>query len=989
MRQASARSTDRKPARRGTVAHRQAALLRLAVDLVAATDEAQVCQRLVDGLHDEALGYDFLGAFLLDDTGDRVLRASIGWPDVPKAWRVHPGQGLSERAVKDAKLHYTPVVTGELSYLASLNSGSEVDVPLHIDGEVIGVLVVESAEPNAFTQSDFKVLSAVADFASLAIGRARLLVSERRRADEQKALLDTMADLSSERELSKLLQAVIERAVTLLGVTGGELAIYDEQARELVVVASHHIGKDSTGVRLGLGEGAMGTVAVTHEPLIIPEYDEWSGRSRSYSDVRSTVRAVMAAPLLIGKRLVGAIASVHSDPERQFGPDDLRLLNLFAPQAAIAIENARLYTEAQRQKEYFETVVTNSPVAIVTLETNGRITSFNPAFERLFGYSQEEGIGHDLDELINTAETQAEAKAYTTQATHRTARGIGKRRRKDGSLLDVELAGVPVAVEGKNVGIMALYHDVTDLLSAKREAESANQAKSRFLANMSHELRTPLNAIIGYSEMLKEDAEENGDTGYIADLLKIRSSGKHLLALINDVLDLSKIEAGKMELYIETFDVRSTIDDVVTTVEPLIAQNGNKLEVSCTAALGAMRADMIKVRQTLLNLLSNASKFTDHGTVRLDVTREHSMERGADEYVFRVADTGIGMTPEQQGKLFEAFSQAEASTTRRFGGTGLGLAISRRFCEMMGGTITVESEHGRGSTFTVRLPATVDESPVAEATAPASTAASAAAARAGRVLVIDDEASVRTIMRRFLLREGLSVDEAASGEAGLQMARETRPDAITLDVMMPGMDGWSVLAALKADPELCDVPVIMLTIVDDKRMGFSLGASEYLTKPIDREQLRRVLAKYRHGGEHGSVLVVEDDPAASELLRRTLEGEGWKVTVTRNGREALEQMDREEPALILLDLMMPEMDGFEFLSEIRSLPRASTVPVIVVTAKELTSAERAQLNGQVTTVLQKGNHSRDELLSEIASQLGNRIRRAATNQQDQHNPETR
>ncbi|HEV2591075.1 MAG TPA: GAF domain-containing protein, partial [Gaiellaceae bacterium] len=514
--------------------------LRLAVEVAAATDEAQVCQRVVDGLHDEALGYDFLGVFLLDQTGDRVLRASIGWPDVPKVWRVHPGQGLSERALQDAKLHYTPMVTRERSYLPSLNTGSEVDVPLHVDGEIIGVLVVESTEPNAFTTSDFKVLAAVADFASLAIGRARLLVSERRRADEQKALLDTMADLSSERELSKLLQAVLERAVTLLGVTGGELAIYDEQAHELVVVASHHIGKDSTGVRLGLGEGAMGTVAVTHEPLIIPEYDEWVGRSGKYSDVRSTVRAVMAAPLMIGRRLVGAIASVHSDPERQFGADDLRLLNLFAPQAAIAIENARLYTEAQRQKEYFEAVVVNSPVAIVTLETNGRITSFNPAFERLFGYSQAEGVGRDLDELINTEETRAEAKAYTSQATHRTAKGIGKRRRKDGSLLDVELAGVPVTVEGKNVGIMALYHDVTDLLSAKREAESANQAKSRFLANMSHELRTPLNAIIGYSEMLKEDAEENGDTEYVPDLVKIRSSGKHLLALINDVLDLSK-----------------------------------------------------------------------------------------------------------------------------------------------------------------------------------------------------------------------------------------------------------------------------------------------------------------------------------------------------------------------------------------------------------------------------------------------------------------
>ncbi|MEO9115433.1 MAG: response regulator [Gemmatimonadaceae bacterium] len=961
--------------RRGTVAHRQAALLRLAVDVVAATDEAQVCQRLVDGLHDEALGYDFLGAFLLDETGDRVLRASMGWPDVPKNWRVHPGQGLSERAVKDAKLHYTPMVTRETNYLASLNSGSEVDIPLHIDGEVIGVLVVESNEPNAFTPSDFKVLTAVADFASLAIGRARLLLSERRRADEQKALLDTMADLSSERELSKLLQAVLERAVTLLDVTGGELAIFDEQAQQLVIVASHHIGKDSTGVRLGLGEGAMGTVAVTHEPLIIPEYDEWSGRSRSYSDVRSTVRAVMAAPLLIGKRLVGAIASVHSDPERQFGAADLRLLNLFAPQAAIAIENARLYTEAQRQKEYFETVVVNSPVAIVTLETNGRITSFNPAFEKLFGYSQEEGVGRNLDELINTEETKAEALAYTSQATSHTARGIGKRRRKDGSLLDVELAGVPVAVEGKNVGIMALYHDVTDLLSAKSEAESANQAKSRFLANMSHELRTPLNAIIGYSEMLKEDAEENGDTQYVADLMKIRSSGKHLLALINDVLDLSKIEAGKMELYLETFDLRSTVDDVVTTIEPLVAQNGNTLEVKCDPDLGAMRADMIKVRQALLNLLSNASKFTDHGAVRLEVRRERSRTGGGDEYVFDVSDTGIGMTPEQQSKLFEAFSQAEASTTRRFGGTGLGLAITRRFCEMMGGRIEVKSEHGRGSTFTIRLPATVGEEPTQDAKPPQATAT----ARGARVLVIDDESSVRTIMRRFLQRENLSVDEASSGEVGLKMARENKPDAITLDVMMPGMDGWAVLAALKADPDLRDIPVIMLTIVDDKRMGFSLGAAEYLTKPIDREQLRRVLAKYRHSEPTGSVLVVEDDPAASELLRRTLEGEGWTVSTARNGREALGQMDQAEPAIILLDLMMPEMDGFEFLSEIRSLPRASTVPVIVVTAKELTSDERKRLNGHVTAVLQKGNHSRDELLSEIASQLGNRIKRNVPN----------
>jgi PAS domain S-box-containing protein len=953
----------RRPPRRGTLAHRQAALLRLAADVAAATDELEVCERVVAGLHDRALGYDFLGVFLLDDTGDRVLKASVGWPEVPTAWRVHPGQGLSERAVRDGKLHYTPEVTHERSYLPSLNSGSEVDVPLRADDRTIGVLVVESAEPDAFTPSDFKVLTAVADFASLAIGRARLLVSERRRADEQRALLDTMADLSSQRELSKLLQAVLERAVTLLDVTGGELAIYDEHAGELVIVASHHIGMDSTGVRLKPGEGAMGTVAVTHEPLIIPEYDEWVGRSGKYSGVRSTVRAVMAAPLLIGDRLVGAIASVHSDPARQFGADDLRLLNLFAPQAAIAIENARLYSAAQRQKEYFEAVVVNSPVAIVTLEMDGTITSFNPAFERLFGYSQAEGIGRNLDELINTPETLAEAQVYTDRATSHTAKGIGKRCRKDGSLLDVELAGVPVTVDGRHVGIMALYHDVTDLLSAKREAESANQAKSRFLANMSHELRTPLNAIIGYSEMLKEDAEENGDGDYVADLEKIRSSGKHLLSLINDVLDLSKIEAGKMELYLETFDLRTMVDDVLTTVTPLLARNGNTLEVSCEPGIGVMRADMTKVRQSLLNLLSNASKFTDHGEVQLAVARE------GDEIVFRVSDTGIGMTPEQQGKLFEAFSQAEASTTRRFGGTGLGLAIVRRFCEMMGGTVNVESEPNRGSTFTMRLPALVSD--VTEEPPPASELDGAA----GRVLVIDDDASVRALLRRFLAREGLAVEEAATGEAGLRRARETHPDAITLDVVMPGMDGWSTLTALKADPELCDIPVIMLTIVDDKRTGFTLGASEYLSKPIDREQLRRVLLRYRRVERDGAVLVVEDDDHTRELMQRALEGEGWRVVVARDGREALERLDEEEPALILLDLMMPHMNGFEFLLAARTPPRNSTVPVVIVSARDLTPEDRARLDGNVSAILQKGEHSRDELLSEVASQLGNRLRR--------------
>jgi PAS domain S-box-containing protein len=700
------RPAAKRSAQNGSrLAQRQTALLRLSSTIAEAAEENEILERVVAGLHDPALGYDFLALFLLDEaTGDRVLQASRGWKDVPDHWRVPAGQGLSDRAMKDGKLHYAPQVNREKDYVASLSTGSELDVPLKIGDRIVGVLVVESAEPDAFGKEDFEIVTAAANQASIAIARARLLISERKRADEQKALLDTMADLSGERELSKLLQRTLERAIDLLGVTGGELAIYDEAKEELVIVASYNIGMDSTGVRLKLDEGAMGWVARTGEPIIIPSYAEWSGHSGQYADVTDvTVHSVMAAPLLIGKTLVGAMASVHSDPKRIFSQDDLRLLNLFTPQAAIAIQNARLYNDAQRQKQYFEAVVLNSPVAIVTLDLKGVITSFNPAFERLFGFTQQEAIGQQLDSLINTAETLAQATQYTEQATQHTARGIGKRRTKDGTFLDVELAGVPVIVDGERVGIMALYHDVTDLLRANEEAKAANSAKSQFLANMSHELRTPLNAIIGYSEILQEEAAETGQDGFVPDLQRINSAGKHLLALINDVLDLSKIEAGKMDILAEDFEVGTIVEEATTTVAPMIAKNSNSLVVNCPASVGSMRSDMVKVRQILLNLLSNASKFTDRGTITLDVTR--SGNAAASTITFAISDTGIGMTQPQMAKLFEAFSQAEASTTRKYGGTGLGLAITRRFCEMLQGDVSVDSVPDKGSTFTVRLPA--------------------------------------------------------------------------------------------------------------------------------------------------------------------------------------------------------------------------------------------------------------------------------------------
>jgi PAS domain S-box-containing protein len=703
----SKRATPRRATARqhhNDAARRQAALLRLTTGIAAATDEREVYRSMVNGLHDEALGYNFLGAFLLDEaSGDRVLQASVGWPDVPSHWRVHRGQGLSERALQDGQLHYTPDVTRAAGYLPSLASGSEVDVPLRVDGKTVGVLVVESSEPKAFGAEDFEILTAAANQASIAIGRARLLAEERRRVDEHKALLDTMADLSSDLELPRVLQAVLNRAVALLGVTGGEVAIYEEQSKQLLVVASENIGKDSTGTRLSLGEGAMGHVARTREPLIIPSYHEWLGRSGQYADV--TVHSVMAAPLLIGRRLVGAIATVHSDPSRVFGPEDLRLLNMFAPQAAIAIENARLYAAAQRQKQYFEELVQNSPVAIVTLDTSQNVMTCNPAFEKLFGYPQADAIGRNLDDLVATEATRSEAEQYTQQALSRPVHGIGRRRRKDNTLVDVEVLAVPVIVDGARVGLMALYHDITELLHARREAEAASSAKSQFLASMSHELRTPLNAIIGYSEMVQEEVEELAQQAIAADVAKIRTAGKHLLSLINDILDLSKIEAGKMELFVEPFDVPALVEEVVSTVQPLVEKNANRLEVRCAPNAGTMYADLTKVRQMLLNLLSNACKFTQRGTITLAVEREADGAGEDDRIVLRVTDTGIGMTPAQMDRLFEAFAQADAATTSKYGGTGLGLAITKRFCQMMGGDVSVESEAGRGSTFTIRLSA--------------------------------------------------------------------------------------------------------------------------------------------------------------------------------------------------------------------------------------------------------------------------------------------
>jgi PAS domain S-box-containing protein len=1194
-------------------------------------------------------------------------------------------------------------------------------VPLEVAGRLVGVISIGAKDRDRrYDDTDLHLLSLFAQQAAIAISNARLLGTERQRADELDALRTTMAEITAELELSTLLQAIVQRASVLLNSKGGELALYDEASQQVRVVVSQGLGEDYVGARHKLGEGAMGRSAQTRESLIIEDYATWDGRAPQYADPK--FHAAMAAPLEVRNRLVGVIDVIDTDPDRRFTSADLHLLNLFARQAAIAIENARLFSETERQvaelatltdvgkalsstlrvdevlqliheqtrrvmyaenmiivlydeghhelefalstnpddvrvgerapgdagfsgyvikhreslllrsdvmegreelgvellgapseswlgvpmlrgervlgvivvqhytepdvydeshqvlletiasqaavaidnarlydqaqreiaerkraedelrqyqehleelvlertselrqsEERYRSLFDRVPVGLYRTTPEGQIVDANPALAQILGHGsrenlltadaggfyasledrerwqlllQREGLVRDfevrfrrpdgsviwvndtaravtdeqgkvlyyegsmediterkkaeeelhkyqehLEELVEarTAELRESEERYRTLfdgvpvGLYRTT--------PSGQILDMNAAvvqmfgaenrdEVPTEVTEANIYVdpeerarwqalmehegvvrdfeaavrrldgsvmwmsdtaravrdeegQVLYYegsleDITErkraeeeLRQAKEEAEAANQAKSSFLANMSHELRTPLNAIIGFTRLVKRRSGELLPHKQLDNLDKVLVSADHLLGLINDVLDLSKIEAGRTDVRPATFNLEPLIDACLQTVRPLVKSEELRLVKEIGPDLPMLFTDQDKVRQILINLVCNAVKFTEKGSVTVSVQRQ------GEAVVLAVADTGIGIPDDALESIFKAFQQVDSSTTRRYGGTGLGLSISLQLARLLGGDIKVESKVGVGSTFTVTLPVcyvvaprTVVTAPVPE---PQSEVMTVETGGGPVVLAIDDDSNVIYLLQENLTEAGYQVVGATSGEEGLQKARELEPFVIILDILMSPKDGWQILRELKADAATQDIPVVVLSIVDNQEMGYRLGACDYLVKPFDRGAILGTLARIAPRpaeSERVDLLVVDDDPQVVDLVRQLLEDDPYVVRSASDGEEALRVIYQRCPDVILLDLLMPQLDGFGVIERLQESAEHCHTPVIVLTAKELTPEELTQLRKKVSSVMRKQGLDRDTLLQSLRTTL--------------------
>ncbi len=897
-----------------------------------------------------------------------------------KGQRHYPNQGELGRISRELISTKQPLKVDSIAQYEEMGvstiegtepSRSGIYVPLIVSDEVIGALSIENIDYEyAFDESDLRLMTTISSSMSIALENARLFEQATRRANETTALAEVSRDISAILDLETVMKRIATSARDLLNAETSAIYLMDDIGAGYRAISA--LGPIAEQIKADLiipGEGILGDLIQNKKA----EYINNSANDPRALHIPGTPEDIiherlMAAPLIVGEMVSGMLA-VWRRGGRPFADIELDFLTGLAQQAVVAIENARLFNEVERQKEYFQAIFDSSPVAIGSIDPDGKIVAWSPAAERLFGYSADEAHGRDIDALLAAHTDQYEEAVSYTHQLQESGQFQAKtiRSRKDGSPVEVEIHAKTVIAGGHPVGYIGIYHDISELERARREAERANQAKSNFLANMSHELRTPLNAIIGFTRIVRRKGQDLLPEKQIDNLDKVLISADHLLGLINTILDIAKIEAGRMDVQATSFNLQLLIDAAVTTIQPLVRTPAVKLRKDIQKDLPKIYTDQEKLKQILINLLSNAAKFTHQGEIRV-VARTI-----AGRLEITVWDTGIGMSADALEKVFTEFQQADSSTTRAYGGTGLGLSISRRFARLLCGDIHVASQLGKGSQFTLVLPLRYGDT-LASNTAPVPVTEFEHIPGKKVILAIDDNLDTQQLLRENLSDAGYQVITASNGEDGLQRARKFSPYAITLDIMMPRKDGWQVLHELKTDPTTQDIPVILLSIVEQKDMGYRLGAFDYLVKPVEERALIAALDRLTHTTAPSStldLLVVDDDPNIANLVAQFLDPEWYHVRGAEDGLAGLHAVNEQTPDLILLDLMMPRLNGFEFISQVRQDPRYKNLPIIVLTARSLSEADLDRLAESVSKVLYKDGVHQEKLLHELFEVLEN------------------
>jgi signal transduction histidine kinase/DNA-binding response OmpR family regulator len=888
-------------------------------------------------------------------------------------------------------------------------------LPFRTGTDAWSVLEVSSQdEKRAWNQDEQLLAKQVTEQLSLALENARLLTETQQRNLELATLNEIISSASHTLNLQQILDEVFEKIIDITNMDGGLISLLNQANQHLELVTARGLPeKMEAKLRAnGLGGTLCQLVFDSREVVTLEDMNQYAPINVE-GVLAAGFQAYIGMPLESRDQVVGTICLFKREPV-DIQPTVISLLETIGRQIGFALENARLFEQTQssektlrRQNEYLATSAEIGRLVTSTLDLEMLFNRTVNLIRERFGFSH--AAIFTIDETgFNAVLKSATGRAGEEMLQRRHSLPVGSRSivgsvSSSGNSMVVNNtavdpifrpnpllpetrseAAIPLRIGKRIVGVVDLQSQETDAFTTDdiailmaladqvavaidnaRSYELAQEAitemreldrlKSQFLANMSHELRTPLNSIIGFSRVIIKGIDGPVTDLQEQDLSAIYNSGQHLLRLINDILDLSKIDAGKMELAFDDVNVVELLQSVIPTLHGLLKDKPIKLEQNIESGIPIIRADAMRIRQVMLNLLSNAAKFTDEGTIAISAAVE-ARSSGQKEVVIRVKDTGSGIAPEDRSKLFQPFSQVDSSPTRKTGGTGLGLSISRRLVELHGGQIDVTSELGKGSTFyfTLPLPKDVDGQNRLE----------------GRrdekiILSIDDDPQVIGLYERFLQPQGYQVVALLDPAQAVERAKQLKPYAITLDVMMPGRDGWAVLEELKNNSDTRNIPVIVCSILEEDEKGFSLGASEYLVKPILEEDLLNALDRLDALGDIHDVLVIDDNENDLLLMERILQQGEYNPILARGGTQGWEILSKKTPHAVILDLFMPEMDGFTILERLRTTPELKDIPIIVVTGVELTTEQQKQLADFGQSLLSKGSLTESELLASL------------------------